>query len=70
MRQHLGDGVKGSLAETPKPSDPCFSKVTNVLIGSADLGVDLLTNFGSDKGVYLQQSQRRPLFKAIITSQL
>lgn len=36
VRRRLEEGVKGTVPETPKQSDPCFSKLSNVLVGSAD----------------------------------
>jgi hydroxypyruvate reductase len=34
MRVHLEAGAHGQIAETPKPGDPLFTRVQNVLIGS------------------------------------
>lgn len=31
---HLERGVRGEIADTPKPGDPLFARVTNVIIGS------------------------------------
>jgi len=32
--QHLQSGMRGQIAETPKPGDPIFDRVQNVIIGS------------------------------------
>ncbi|HQE91999.1 MAG TPA: glycerate kinase [Anaerolineae bacterium] len=32
--EHLEQGIAGRIAETPKPGDPLFTNVTNVIIGS------------------------------------
>ncbi len=34
VRNHLSAGREGTLEETPKPGDPIFNKVHNILIGS------------------------------------
>ncbi len=34
VREHLRRGAKGEIPETPKPGDPVFERVTNVLIGN------------------------------------
>jgi len=34
IRDHLTRGREGKIPETPKPSDPVFSKVKNVIVGS------------------------------------
>lgn len=37
IQKVLYDGMTGRLAETPKPGDPIFSKVSNVIIGSNNI---------------------------------
>jgi glycerate 2-kinase len=32
--QHIDQGCRGEIAETPKPDDPLFAKVSNLIIGS------------------------------------
>ncbi len=32
--KHLEAGARGEVAETPKPGDPCFSNVRNIVVGS------------------------------------
>ncbi|MEM1508949.1 MAG: glycerate kinase [Thermofilaceae archaeon] len=34
IRELIENGISGKLRETPKPGDPCFEQVYNVLIGS------------------------------------
>jgi hydroxypyruvate reductase len=34
VRTHLRKGLTGQIEETPKPGDPAFAKVTNLVIGS------------------------------------
>jgi len=34
VRRHLVDGVRGLIAETPKPDDPLFRRVRNVVVAS------------------------------------
>ncbi|MDX9954173.1 MAG: glycerate kinase [Anaerolineae bacterium] len=34
VREHLAAGVSGMVNETPKPGDPCFTRVSNRIIGS------------------------------------
>ena len=34
VREHLNNGLKGKAPESPKPDDPCFKKVHNVILGS------------------------------------
>lgn len=38
--RHLQNGVEGRLEETPKPQDPLFERVLNVIIGSNRLALD------------------------------
>ena len=39
-RQRLESGARGDVPETPKPGDPLFSRVANVVIGDNSLVVD------------------------------
>ena len=34
VRKILSDGVEGHIAETPKPGDPAFERVSNVIVGN------------------------------------
>ncbi len=40
VREHLAAGARGEIAETPKPGDPLFAKVHNVVIGSNRLALE------------------------------
>ncbi len=40
VMEHLRDGVRGRHEETPKPGDPLFGRVQNVIIGSNRLALD------------------------------
>lgn len=40
VRERLEQGAAGSLADTPKPADPLFERVTNLVVGSNRLAVD------------------------------
>ena len=42
-RQRLEAGARGDVPETPKPGDPLFSRITNVVIGDNSLVVDAAT---------------------------
>jgi len=40
VRNHLSQGLAGRRAETPKPGDPIFARVSNILIGSNRLALE------------------------------
>lgn len=40
VRRHLESGLAGEIPETPKPGDPLFSTVVNVLVGSCRLAAE------------------------------
>jgi hydroxypyruvate reductase len=40
VRHHLEAGSRGEVAETPKPGDPVFAGVTNLVVGNNDLVVE------------------------------
>jgi hydroxypyruvate reductase len=40
IRRRLADGQAGLIPETPKPGDPLFDRVTNVVIGNNELVVE------------------------------
>ena len=40
VRERLERGVRGEISETPKPDDPVFARVRNVVVGSNRLAVD------------------------------
>lgn len=37
---HLKKGIKGKIPETPKPGDPLFSYVTNVIVGNIHIAIE------------------------------
>jgi hydroxypyruvate reductase len=40
VRRRFEDGLRGAIPDTPKPGDPCFAQVRNLIIGSNRLAVD------------------------------
>lgn len=40
VRQRLEGGMRGEIAETPKPDDPLFARVRNTVVGSNRLALD------------------------------
>ncbi|MBK9170988.1 MAG: glycerate kinase [Bryobacterales bacterium] len=40
VRERFAQGMRGEIAETPKPGDPVFGKVRNLVVGSNRLAVD------------------------------
>jgi hydroxypyruvate reductase len=60
VQQHLRRGVEGSQQETPKPGDPIFTNVTNILIGSNRLALEATAEAASSVG-FLPQIQEAPL---------
>lgn len=40
VRQRIESGARGEIPETPKPGDPVFSRVQNLVVGSNRLAVD------------------------------
>ncbi len=49
-RHRLEAGARGDLPETPKPGDPLFSRVTNVVIGDNSLVVDAAARAAASLG--------------------
>lgn len=50
VRQRIEAGIAGRVKETPKPGDPLFERVTNVLIGSISDALDAAAKTGADMG--------------------
>ncbi|MEM0444422.1 MAG: DUF4147 domain-containing protein [Nitrososphaerota archaeon] len=50
VRERIEAGVAGRLEETPKPGDPLFERVTNVLIGSVGDALEAVVEAGSRLG--------------------
>ncbi len=42
VRRHLEKGMKGEIPETPKPGDPIFKKVENIIIGNNDMMLEYI----------------------------
>jgi len=40
VRERLQQGVRGEIAETPKPADPLFARVRNTIVGGNRLALD------------------------------
>jgi len=40
VRERIADGASGEIPETPKPGDPAFARVRNVIVGSNRMAVD------------------------------
>jgi glycerate-2-kinase len=49
--RYLGRGAEGKAKETPKPGDPIFSRVTNVLIGNNSIACRAAVTSFEKKGV-------------------
>lgn len=50
VRTHLRQGACGALPETPKPGDPLFSRVHNILIGSNRLALQAIQEAATHRG--------------------
>lgn len=48
---HLQQGVRGARPETPKPGDPLFSRVYNILIGSNHLALQAAREAAAHQGL-------------------
>jgi hydroxypyruvate reductase len=48
---HLGRGVQGREAETPKPGDPAFARVDNRVIATAQASLMMAAAFVEQRGV-------------------
>ncbi|HEV2446881.1 MAG TPA: glycerate kinase, partial [Candidatus Sulfopaludibacter sp.] len=40
VRQRIESGMRGEISETPKPADPIFARVRNIVVGSNRLALD------------------------------
>jgi hydroxypyruvate reductase len=49
-RHRLEAGMLGELEETPKPGDPCFRRVQNLVVGSNRLAVDAAARGARQRG--------------------
>ena len=50
IRQHLARGAAGEVPETPKPGDPIFARVQNVLVGSNELAAQAAVQQAEQEG--------------------
>jgi len=50
VRFYLQDGAKGLYPETPKPDDPIFKTVTNVLVGTNSMAIEAAAAKAGDLG--------------------
>jgi glycerate 2-kinase len=50
VARHLVEGAAGRIAETPKPDDPVFAGVTNVIVGNAAMALSAARRRASDLG--------------------
>ncbi len=50
VRCHLERGASGRIPETPKPGDPCFSRVQNVIVGSGRHAAEAALKRGEELG--------------------
>jgi glycerate 2-kinase len=58
--RHLKMGAEGTVAETPKPGNPVFKKVRNVIIGSNRMALQAAKQKAEDLG-YITQILPRPV---------
>ena len=52
VRTHLQQGSRGARPETPKPGDPLFSRVHNILIGSNHLALQAVREAAARRGLH------------------
>lgn len=52
IRDRIERGVRGEIPETPKPGDPLFTRVRNVVIGSNRLAVDCAAARARESGFH------------------
>ena len=51
VRERIERGVRGEIAETPKPGDPAFERTTNLIVGSNRLAVDAAARKARELGL-------------------
>jgi glycerate-2-kinase len=54
VRAHIRQGARGKIAETPKPGDPAFARVRNILIGNNHAACDSATGYLRGKGIRVE----------------
>lgn len=50
VRVHLERGAAGEIPETPKPGDPCFARVLNLIVGSGRHAAEAALKKGEELG--------------------
>jgi glycerate 2-kinase len=50
IREHVQRGLRGDIAETPKPADPVFERTRNLIVGSNRLAVEAAAVRARDLG--------------------
>ncbi len=50
VRRHLERGAAGEIPETPKPGDPCFARVLNLIVGSGRHAAEAALKKGEELG--------------------
>ncbi len=50
VKNYLRDGIKGKVPETPKPGNPIFKNVYNLIIGNNELALSAIKIAAEDKG--------------------
>lgn len=51
VRTHLERGARGEIAETPKPGDPCFGRVSNHIIATAQQSLQAAAQVFAARGI-------------------
>lgn len=52
VREHLARGAAGEAVETPKPGDPLFARVGNVLVGTGSMAAEAAVAEGEARGYH------------------
>jgi glycerate-2-kinase len=52
VKSYLLDGMEGKVPETPKPGNPLFNKVYNLIIGNNELALSAIKTAAEEKGYY------------------
>jgi glycerate-2-kinase len=50
VKSYLHDGMEGNAPETPKPGNPIFNKVYNLIIGNNELALSAIKTAAEDRG--------------------
>ena len=51
IRQHILDGIKGKVSDTPKPEDPSFNRVFNFMVANNALALSAIEKEASTAGL-------------------